>query len=248
MMSELLLKFKHYIDQTTTGRLALSSKLVRIETAGSRLTICLNKLIGRSTFSKGKRTASQQACSCSTMHPATRNAPAMLFLLARCPNARTKAGLATRMARGCDLEHVQGPHRTSTFLTITPQCLAGSRGWRLSFESGACGQMEDSTLSAVASNACLIVLTAAAAVSYSANPTLSPNNHSSWNTSRRVDTFAISTQNSTVSLTISSSIGEPSNFAIDQLNKLPIWKQWKRMSSIVLMMFRYCRFKGKSPI
>ena len=86
--------------------------------------------------------ASQLACSCLTMHPVTKSELTMWCLPGRCLNNQTKAGLTIKMAHRCRTAHMQGPRRTFTFPSPTRQPQAGSKAWRSSVESGACGCCE----------------------------------------------------------------------------------------------------------
>ena len=177
-----------------------SSKPEKLETDGSPLMTCSNRLKNQLIFSSRKRMALQLAFFFSIMLQAISVALAMLFLLERCQNAQTMAGLTGRMGRKCETE----PMALTTLrkLSISQmtilQCLGGLREWKTSFASGVCGQKMGSMPNAKVSSEYLAMWTVAVGVCYFHSRTSSLKNPSSKNTLHHAATFATSIQSSTV--------------------------------------------------
>lgn len=177
----------------------MSSKPEKIETDGSPLMTCSNRLKNQLIFLSRKQMALQLACFFSIMPQAISVALAMLFLLERCRNAQTMAGLTERMGQKCATEPtaLTTLRKISIFRMTTLQCLGGLREWKASFASGVCGQTMGSMPNAKVSNVYLAVWTVAVGVCYSRNQTSLLKNPSSKNTLPHAATFATSIQSST---------------------------------------------------
>jgi len=178
----------------------LSSKPERIETDGSPLMTCSNRLKNQLIFSSRKRMALRLAFFFLITPQAISAALVMLFLLERCPNAQTMAGLTERMGRKCATEPMvlTALCKISISRMTILQCLGGLREWKTSFASGVYGLKMDSMPNVKVSSVYLAVWTVAVGVCYSRSQTSLPKNPSLKNTLHRAATFATSIRNFTV--------------------------------------------------
>ena len=122
-----------------------SSKRGKIGMAGLMGKTYFDKLRMQLTFSKQSQIVLQLAFFCLTMLPATRNKPQMLSPQGRCQKAHTQHGDTTKKGRKCAQWFLVTitPSKTCISLTTIQQCLAGSRGWKLSSINVGFGQRKN---------------------------------------------------------------------------------------------------------
>lgn len=181
----------------------------------------------------------------STMLLVIKSMLMMLFPQEKCQKIRHNSGLIEKEAHRWGIQSFpMAQYNLFTLMKTTPLCPDGSKAWKWLSGKEAFGRNLGFLLSAKDLNMTKARPTAAAAVFYSINPTLWPNNHNLKNTSLPAVTFVIFTPNIIVSLILLNSTGMWQSSTIGTHPRLATLIKWKQMWQLVSMIYHWFKSEG----